>query len=207
MMLAERLLLLCWDAHRGTPAAGVRVARLRRALAAAILAELVLHRRLDGTVDALRVPDDLPDYTALAGEGAAILRRSGRAMSAAAAVRTIESRMPRLHARIVASLVGRDVLHQYGLPLFRRHPVRSMQALQAAHAELESCCGSLAPAPSALALAAILDGSGLLAARVTRDDASAIRAALARARTGPAQAAVTGDTALLLAIGESARLD
>lgn len=207
MMLAERLLLLCWDAHRGTPAAGVHVARLRRALAAAILAELALHRRLDGTAEALHVPDDLPDYTALAGEGAAILRRSGQSMTAAAAVRTIESRMPRLHARIVASLVGRDVLHEYGLPLFRRHPVRSMQALQAAHAELESCSGNRTPAPAALALAAILDGSGLLAARVTRDDASAIRAALARARTGAMHAAGADDTALLLAIGESARLD
>jgi hypothetical protein len=207
MMLAERLLLLCWDADRGTPAAGVHATRLRRALAAAILAELALRRRLDGTADALSVPDNLPDYTALTGEGAAILRRSDGAISAAAAVRRLESRMPRLRSRIVASLVRRDVLHQYGVPLFRRHPVRSMQALQAAHAELVSCSSSRTPTPAALALAAILDGSGLLVARVTRDDATAIRAALARSRTGTMQSGVAGEIDLLLAIGASARTD
>jgi hypothetical protein len=207
MMLAERLLLLCWDAHRGTPAAGVHAGHLRRALAAAVLAELALRRRLEGPPEALRVPDGLPDYTPLVSEGAAMLRRSGRAISAAAAVRKLESRMPRLRARIIASLVGRDVLHQYGVPLFRRHPVRSMQALQAAHAELESCCGNRRPAPAALALAAILDGSALLAARVTRDDASAIRAALAHARAASTQADGADESALLLAIGEAAAPD
>ncbi len=174
-MLAERLLLLCWDAQRGTPVAGVQAKQLNRALAAAILAELVLRRRLDGTADALCVPDNLPDYTVLISEGAAILRRNGNPISVTAAVHLLSSRMSRLRERVIASLVARDILHEYGTPMFRRHPMRSMQSWQEAHAELKSCGHNRNPRPAALALAAIFDGAGLLTTRVECDDASAIR--------------------------------
>lgn len=204
MMLAEKLLLLCWDAERGAPASGIAASRLRRGLAAAVLAELALQRRLVGDADALRVADDLPCYAALLGEAASVLARARGAWTAKAAVRRLESGLPRLRARVVDSLVGRDVLQTGGTLLARRYPVRSMQALRAVHAELSACWNAADPPEASLALASIAESAGLLAARATAADLCALRLAVETRRDAAQQAAASDRIALLLAIGEAA---
>jgi hypothetical protein len=205
MMLAESLLLLCWDAERGVPAAGVGSAALRRALAAAVLAELVMHRRVEGDATALWVPAPMPHFTQVASDAVRALHRVGRALSAPVAISQIEAAIPDLRERIVRSLTGRDVLHSGSQFLRRTHPVRSMRALQEAHALLDSVRRCSAPTADAVAIAAIMECTGLLDARVTADDAVELRLALVRLQDGPPGGAAS-DVQLLLAIGHEAAL-
>lgn len=179
MTLAEQLVLLALDPQRGRPADGIVAARLRRGTAAAILAELVLHRRLIADGDRVALADALPDYHPLLSEAGPLLSKGGEPISIAEAIHRVERGIPNLVQRVIDSLVGRDLIHHYRQAfVFHRYPLRSRQALDAVFATLHRVMDGKAAALPELALAAIVDCCGVAGARLASEKQFLLRRSL-----------------------------
>jgi hypothetical protein len=169
MILAEQLVLLALDPERGRIAPGIAPERLRTGAVAALLAELVLHGRLAETPQGLVLDDTLPDFHPML---AATSRAFGReALTVPDALRKVERASGALVRRLIASLVARDILHDYRQAFFFHHyPVRSMQALREVFASIHAVTTAQPHATGAFALAAIADATGVFEVRLTAEE-------------------------------------
>jgi hypothetical protein len=202
MNLAEQLVLLALDPEKGVLARGIERRPLRRGIAAAVLAQLALHGRLRGEADTVAVSDNLPDFQPLLDEAATRLASERTEMPVDDAVSLVDGTLGDSVKRVLRSLVARDVLHDYREAfILHRHPVRSMQALREVHESLRGIArNGTAPANSAVALAAVGDGCGVLSVRMTASEAENLRGRLRRLADDGGDAT----RSLLLAIGRAA---
>ncbi|HVF35185.1 MAG TPA: GPP34 family phosphoprotein [Candidatus Saccharimonadia bacterium] len=179
MTLAERYVLLALDPLRGKPAAGVRADSLRRGTSAAILVELVLHRRIAVANEEVTVAAALPDFHPLLGEAVPLLARGAVPIPVGEALSRIERGIPKIVARVLDSLVARDLLHHYRQAfVFHTHPLRSRQALDEVFAALHRVLDGTA-SRAELAFAALVDCCGVGAARLPSETQFLLRRALA----------------------------
>jgi hypothetical protein len=170
MILAEELVLLSLDPDRGAVARGIDVDRLRRAAAAAILGELILHRRINSGPDGLMLSDPLPDFHPLLAEASRIIGRHTRPLAREDAIGRIANGIGGLIKRLLRSLVARDILHDQREAFFlHRYPVRSMQALREVFGHVHAVIAGQGTTQQ-VALAGFSDAGGVLAVRMTPEE-------------------------------------
>ncbi len=170
MILAEELVLLSMDPDRGVVARGIDVDRLRRASAAAILGELLLHKRINTSADGLMLSDPLPDFHPLLGEASRIIGRHTRPLAFEAAIGRVATGIGGLIKRLLRSLVARDILHDQREAFFlHRYPVRSMQALREVFGHVHAVIAGQGTVQQ-VALAGFSDAGGVLAVRMTPEE-------------------------------------
>jgi hypothetical protein len=204
MILAEQLVLLSLDPDQGRFARGIDRERLRRGAAAAILAELVLHKRLVGDVNGVRLSDSLPDFHPMLAEAVRALRHGGT-LTIDAAVDRVAHGIGSLLQRLLDSLVARDILHEQRQAfVFRRYPVRSMQALSEVYNSLHAVMSGQRSTPQAHALAAAADACGVLDVRMTPEERFRVRRYVDPRPLAPAEPAREADAALILAFAQAA---
>lgn len=202
MTLAEQLVLFALDPLRGKPAQGIPAHRLKRGAAAALLAELVLGKRLIavGDGDAVCMLDTLPDVNPLLDEAGPLLAKQPVPVPITEAVRRLELGIRGIVPRLLDSLVGRDILHRAREAfVLHRYPLRSQQALGQVHERLRSIYEREHPDAGAIALGAIADASGVAAARMSTEDRFRMRRRLA-----PGHGESHGDLALIFRIAQIA---
>jgi len=203
MIIAEQLVLLALDPERGTVSRGIERSALSRGACAAVLADLVLSRRVARRGRGIALLDNLPDFNPL-------LDIAGKALasadtSIADAIERIARKLGSIDRRLLASLVARDVVHDYRQAfVLHRYPVRSMQALRVVFDRLHEVARAPQPSPAAVAFAVIAERSGVLAARTTPDERTRIRQRIQALRLNPDSSAV--DLSLVIEIGEHAAL-
>jgi len=186
MILAEQLVLLALEPESGAFPRGLDRKRLRLGAAASILAEMALHKRLArAVVGGMELSDAMPDFHPLLAEGTALLARVGRAFSADEAISRVASGISGLEQRLLDSLNARDILHDQREAFFiHRYPVRSMQSLREVFAHVHAVESGKNPQPTALALAAMVDASGVLDVRFTPEERFRVRRHLDPAAPG-----------------------
>ena len=170
MILAEELVLLALDPYRGAVARGIDVDRLRRAAAAAILGELILHHRGNSGPDGLMLSDPLPDFHPLLAEASRIIGRHTRPLALEDAIGRVANGIGGLIKRLLRSLVARDILHDQREAFFlHRYPVRSMQALREVFGHVHAVIAGQGTTQQ-VALAGFSDVGGVLAVRMTPEE-------------------------------------
>lgn len=199
MILAEELVLLALDPDRGAVARGVDPVRLRRAAAAAVLGELLLHKRVNSTADGLSLSDPLPDFHPLLTEASRILGRRTRPIPPEEAIDRVASGIGGLTKRLLRSLVARDILHDQREAFFmHRYPVRSMQALREVFGHVHAVIAGQGTVQQ-VALAGFSDAGGVLAVRMTPEECFRARRQLEARRDG-----ASPDLAALLDLARAA---
>ena len=175
MILAEELVLLSLDSDRGRIANGIARQALLRGAAGAILAELVMRKRIHPMPGGLSLSDSLPDFHPLLTEATRVLARERGAISEATAIQRVAGGISGLLQRLLRSLVARDILHDERALLFtHRYPVRSMQSLREVFARVHAVVAGQG-GHSELALAACAEASGVLAVRFTSEERYRVR--------------------------------
>lgn len=201
MIIAEQLVLLALDPELGSYARNIDRKALVRGACAAMLADLVLSRRVARRGRGIALLDNLPDFNPL-------LDAAGKALAAsdngiADAIGLISRKLGSIDRRLLASLVARDVVHDYRQAfVLHRYPVRSMQALRVVFDRLHEAARAPQPSPGSVAFAVIAERCGVLAARTTPDERTRIRQRIEALRLNPDSSAV--DLSLVLEIGEHA---
>ena len=141
MLLAERFVLLVLDAQSGELIAPRRKAELDALCATALLIELIAQQRLRAEGTLLRADGTLPpSHPLLDLTYGALARQPLDATHAVAATARLHAPLPQ---RLCESLYRRDFLHRqrdwrFWLPHRTRYPLRSIQALNQAQAELHA---------------------------------------------------------------------
>jgi hypothetical protein len=175
MILAEELVLLSLDSDRGRIANGIAKRALLRGAAGAILAEMVLRKRINAVPGGLTLADSLPDFHPLLSEAGRLLARERGAIPEAVAIQRVAHGISGLLRRLLRSLVARDILHDEREAFFvHRYPVRSMQALREVFARVHAVVAGQGGHPE-LALAACAEASGVLAVRFTAEERFRVR--------------------------------
>lgn len=203
MILAEELVLLSLDSDRGRIATGIEKNLLLRGAAGAILAEMVLRKRIHSMPGGIALSDSLPDFHPLLTEAARLLARERGAIPEAQAIARVAHGISGLLQRLLSSLVARDILHHQRRALFvHRYPVRSMQALREVFARVHAVVGGHGGPPE-LALAACAESSGVLAVRFTSEERFRVRRQLETRRE---QAIANGDVEARLILAFAAAI-
>jgi hypothetical protein len=203
MIIAEQLVLLALDPERGTFSHGINRKALARGACAAVLADLVLSRRVARRGRGIALLDNLPDFNPLLDAAGKALASSDTGIGDA--IERIARKLGSIEGRLLASLVARDVVHHYRQAfVLHRYPVRSMQALRVVFDRLHEAARMPQPSPAAVAFAAIAERCGVLAARTTPDERTRIRQRINALRLDPDISVV--DLSLVLEIGEYAAL-
>lgn len=176
MIVAEQLVLLALEPERGVFARGVQPVRLRSGAAAAILADMILHKRIARSGDGIELADALPDFHPLLSEGAVLLAHGPRQRSIADAIHRVERGIGSLLKRLLRSLTARDILHdEREAFVLHRYPVRSMQALREVFEHVHAVEAGRNPQPAHVALAAIADACGVLDVRLSPEERMKVR--------------------------------
>ena len=203
MILAEELVLLSLDSDRGRIANGIDKRSLLRGAAGAILAEMVLRKRVHAAPGGIALSDSLPDFHPLLSEATRLLARERGAIAESLAIRRVASGISGLLRRLLHSLVARDILHDERQAFFvHRYPVRSMQALREVFARVHAVVAGQGGHPE-LALAACAEASGVLAVRFTSEERFRVRRQIETRRE---QAVAGGDTEARLILSLAAAI-
>jgi hypothetical protein len=204
MILAEQLVLLALEPESGAFARGLDPRRLRIGAAASIVGEMALHKRLARAAGGMELSDALPDFHPMLAEGTALLARVGRSFSADEAISRVSSGISGLLQRLLRSLNARDILHHQRQAFFiHRYPVRSMQALREVFSHVHAVEAGQQPQATELALAAMLDASGVLDVRFTPEERFRVRRHLDPAAPGSCVRNPPEDLQLVLDVAQA----
>ncbi|WP_440223928.1 GPP34 family phosphoprotein [Dokdonella sp. MW10] len=157
MLIAEHLMLLCVDPARGTLDVTAGRAGIDTLAAAALVLDLADKGHLRHAAGYVAVDADLPISHPQLTAAERVLTGFASGMPLHAAIDLLVARLTPIRRTLLDSLFRRDVLHReraaWWRPGAKRYPVRSLQALNEATAELRR---------GAIATRATLRGTGLL---------------------------------------------
>ena len=148
MIIAEQLVLLALDPERGTFSPSISRKALAHGACAAVLADLVLSRRVARRGRGIALLDNLPDFNPLPDAAGKALAASDTGIDDA--MGRIARKLRGIERRLLASLVARDVVHDHRQAfVLHRYPVRSMQALRVVFDRLHEAARMPQPSPAA----------------------------------------------------------
>ena len=173
MLIAEQLMLLCIDPQRGDLEGARAHADINALSAAALILDLFEQRRLRFRNGHVAVETALPTSHPQLTAEVEILAAPANVLPIDAAIDLLVTRLHPISRHLLESLFRRDVLHRVRsswLPWSALHfPLRSIQVLNEARAQLRSAAETDHPSLRGLGLLVLTDFAGKLADALSGD--------------------------------------